>query len=781
MAAPTSPNSKLSPKRATYEPADEGLAKYFLSMLDDADRNKRYGEAIKAAIAEFVRVEGRKPRILDIGVGTGMLSCLCVLHGAHHVTGVDVNRTMVNLAKESLSKVDPTGKRFKVKLVRKGASQLKEEKFDMFVSEILGTLTTSESMYKYIAIYAKHLNTFGGDERRVYCVPRSTTQFFCARAFDRDALGPSLAAALESAVNAPEAARRLVPTNEGGIGLHLQLYPNKIVGERLAIHHEAYDRLHPTAKGGLAFALPAEECTRAANLDAARLTDESKMALGVFEWEVELWRGIKLSNTFEEYKKMDLRNQLARGSAWGFFVTALPEPPDRHKQVPVRALALNPQTKSTPELVIGGERIGGNVCDSPMPFVTAAADKALADTLVEALGAHFAASPLKSPRKRPNAAAADRILIVDDITCGALPLAAVKMGLNVDVVCEDGAVSEAGKEAFQAGALMRGAPKPTAPAEGVGVKGGKGGKRRQAPLSPLGSGANVDSTQARRTSPRHSPRSQAGEHADSTANAISSGTSAAATSGGATASPKCEWSTGHVDVEPEVSRKTRSVFSPAHGPKCYSAIVFPAAMLHKMRSSHDEHAERALERAAKIAELWLKPKGVCLPALNKIETPETEHTFVEHSLYTASVPDPVLASAGVYGALFALGVPCASGGALQPSVDGGGVLWHGVHTVELAKPSAAKPAPGGKRGKAAPAAAAASAGVIEVGVVGVKAEMGVKDAKPLEWGVSTFQRMVDSRDEAEKRSAVARAMYVGVQLRMQQEEAPRPTKKARAA
>ena len=80
MAAPTSPNSKLSPKRATYEPADEGLAKYFLSMLDDADRNKRYGEAIKAAIAEFVRVEGRKPRILDIGVGTGMLSGLCLLH-----------------------------------------------------------------------------------------------------------------------------------------------------------------------------------------------------------------------------------------------------------------------------------------------------------------------------------------------------------------------------------------------------------------------------------------------------------------------------------------------------------------------------------------------------------------------------------------------------------------------------------------------------------------------------------------------------------------------------
>ena len=64
----------------------------------------------------------------------------------------------------------------------------------MLVSEILGTLTTSESMYKYLTIYQKHLRVFGTDEgeARVYCVPRRTTQFFSVRVFSRTDLGAPL-------------------------------------------------------------------------------------------------------------------------------------------------------------------------------------------------------------------------------------------------------------------------------------------------------------------------------------------------------------------------------------------------------------------------------------------------------------------------------------------------------------------------------------------------------------------------------------------------------------
>ena len=95
-------------------------------------------------------------------------------------------------------------------------------------------------------------------------------------------------------------------------------------------------------------------------------------ALGVFEWSVELWRDVHLENTLDFYSTMDLRNQLARGSAWGFFVTALPEVSapaasasgggqqvTRLPSLSIKANALNPTTKSTPELVVGGERLGG--------------------------------------------------------------------------------------------------------------------------------------------------------------------------------------------------------------------------------------------------------------------------------------------------------------------------------------------------------------------------------------------------------------------------------------
>jgi SAM-dependent methyltransferase len=198
---------------SSYIPADSGFPKYFFGMLDDKDRNSKYSDAIKACIEEFIKKEGREPTVLDIGIGTGMLSCLCIKHGAKHVTGVDTNPTMFTLAKRALAEVDPTGKKYKVKLVGVGPSQLDEsEEFDMIVSEILGTLTTSESMFKYVSAYLGHLKIFGGGdegEERVYVVPRTTTQFFSVVSYDRAEMGAPLASALEHAIHSSEASRKV--------------------------------------------------------------------------------------------------------------------------------------------------------------------------------------------------------------------------------------------------------------------------------------------------------------------------------------------------------------------------------------------------------------------------------------------------------------------------------------------------------------------------------------------------------------------------------------------
>ena len=441
----------------SYNPAQGGFAKYFFSMLDDADRNFQYGLAIKACIEEFIATEKRAPRVLDVGIGTGMLSALCIEHGAAHVTGVDVNPTMTALAKDTLSEVDPSGKKWTVKLVKPGASQLGKAKFDMLVSEILGTLTTSESMYKYIGIYAHHLTTFGGgevDEDGAGLSERGAARRLRGAALDYSVLfgdvgrqGIRRAARRRTRARAVGGgAHRLVPTNEGGLGLHLPLYGERI-GERLAIPRSATTgcsrAARATASSSLRTMAKQERHSRACHL--------GRLALGLFEWSVEP----------EGRAPRTLSNSIARcpcatssrAAPPGAFMTALPEITSdvsgTRCNMSVKANLLNAVTKvrigtcllptssatekapfpvtaapllasqvlspsvwpTTPTpptprrrirhpqaagLVVAGERIGGNVCDTPLPYVTTAADTQIATTFTARCRRRWATRPRRT-------------------------------------------------------------------------------------------------------------------------------------------------------------------------------------------------------------------------------------------------------------------------------------------------------------------------------------------------------------------------------------------------
>jgi len=84
---------------SVYLPIESGLPAYFLPMLDDKDRNDLYSKAIKETIEAFIAEQGRAPRVLDLGCGTGMLSVFALRHGAEHITALDLNSNMVTLAK----------------------------------------------------------------------------------------------------------------------------------------------------------------------------------------------------------------------------------------------------------------------------------------------------------------------------------------------------------------------------------------------------------------------------------------------------------------------------------------------------------------------------------------------------------------------------------------------------------------------------------------------------------------------------------------------------------
>ena len=634
-------------RSGTYNPAEHGLAKYFLSMLDDKDRNVKYGEAIKKCIEEFETKEQRKPRVLDIGIGTGMLSSLCLLHGAAHVTGVDVNSTMVGLARASLRALDPGGRRHNVLLVRPGPSALPpEERFDMVVSEILGTLTTSESMFKYVSIYRHHLNTFGADHK-VYAVPQQTTQYAALHRFSRQDLGEPLSAALEVALGARDAFGRFMPSNEGGLALPLYLWKSELVGgKRHAIHTESYEALPPRAEGqgadgGGGGSFVANGLERPVVYEAETLNtacDEDAFVLCVLEWSVKLWGDVKLDNTLEAYRGMPLRNALARASAWGFFIADVPSLRSgvpRRAPLTVRANRMNAAAgQGTPELVIDGHRVA-NVCEEPAPYVAMAADADAADRLFEALkalrsaGASAAAAPVRSsprigngkrkvdeaslpgsPSKRacksePQRVQSEpqRVLIVNDTTAGKLPFEAAVLGFDVNVVNDDQLATEAGKRAVEALAAAA------------------------APSSEAKPG-------------------------------------------------RISWHVGRVATGGAEARKTRGAFMPS---KQYDAVVLGAALLDEMRD--DKHR---LEHSKAIVDRWSKTrKGIPEPA----QLHETDHAFDRADFYKHSLPEAFKGRrclAGVEGALRALGEPCAQADGGAPfATNDDGLVFHGVHTVRI--------------------------------------------------------------------------------------------------
>eukprot|EP00967_Tisochrysis_lutea_P152100 scaffold297251_cov26-Tisochrysis_lutea.AAC.11 len=133
---------------------------------------------------------------------------------------------------------------------------------------------------------------------------------------------------------------RFIPTNDGGLGLHLHLYPAQRIGELRTFHTEDYScwpfeqrdsyherkepiRLHPEgdvvrncftnltrpavmSRGHLT---SVSECYLSIT---SRLQEEEYLTLGLLEWDVTLWPGVELSNTMDEYRRMSHRNALAR-------------------------------------------------------------------------------------------------------------------------------------------------------------------------------------------------------------------------------------------------------------------------------------------------------------------------------------------------------------------------------------------------------------------------------------------------------------------------------------
>jgi hypothetical protein len=199
-------------------------------------------------------------------------------------------------------------------------------------------------------------------------------------------------------------------------------------------------------------------------------------------------------------------------------------------------------------------------------------------------------------------------------------------------------------------------------------------------------------------------------------------------------------------------------------------------MLQAMRGN-----ERRASEAKAIASMWLLKGGTVLPESTRVD--ETVHSLDAASLYAAT-PAGVVQSAGVCGALTALGTPCtlSDGGALVPTTDEeGGLDFHSLYAVDSTGPSprpgaaalptaeragaAAQCSAGAKRPRAPPAPEPAASGAVPAGILEASAVLGE--------GIGLSASMGSLRDmcgHGKQRSAVARATYLGFRIRLQRDE-----------
>ena len=278
-----------------YDPTEggEGIQAYFSDMLLDSDRNARYAEAIYAAVQSFRAREGRAPVVLDAGCGTGLLTLFALAAGAERAIAVDVNkehtdRILGRLGAPFNSRCTPVhigddnpfaGDRVPAEL-----------RFDMLVSEILGTFANSECESYYLPQYATHMNVHASGN--VYCVPHRVFQTV------RRILLPSV---VQEEMDR-EWDNEYMPTEF--VGWHYDMTPPKHLAAPLLVRTDDFS------------AYPFRVELPSVDLQTGYY---------VAEWEAELWPGAELkplSNTWSwaYHHDQDAHSQHARARAWGLML-----------------------------------------------------------------------------------------------------------------------------------------------------------------------------------------------------------------------------------------------------------------------------------------------------------------------------------------------------------------------------------------------------------------------------------------------------------------------------
>uniref|UniRef100_A0A1A8DDB6 Protein arginine N-methyltransferase n=1 Tax=Nothobranchius kadleci TaxID=1051664 RepID=A0A1A8DDB6_NOTKA len=125
-----------------YDYHQEIARSCYADMLHDHDRNEKYYQGIRAAVAR-VKARGEKVVVLDIGTGTGLLSMMALTAGADFCYAVEVFKPMAEAAQ---CIVEKNGFSDKIKIINKHSTDVTvgpggdmQEKANLLITELFDT------------------------------------------------------------------------------------------------------------------------------------------------------------------------------------------------------------------------------------------------------------------------------------------------------------------------------------------------------------------------------------------------------------------------------------------------------------------------------------------------------------------------------------------------------------------------------------------------------------------------------------------------------------------
>lgn len=302
---------------SAFIPAQQDVPTYFLPMLNDIDRNMAYEKAIQETLARFQQDYGRAATVLDVGAGTGMLTMFALQHGAAHVTAIEANTTLGKLAVKQIKACFPGRDQHWVLLNTLSVDFKNAGPFDIVVSELLGSMINSESMYVYLwdLMMRGIIANFGSDESPIfYVVPKRGCMTLCPYRCERACMartGISYAHMnylYEAVYNTKRnSAVHWVQDESMKICLAGDCSP---LGDPIIVLQEHYNQRAEAISHPRHIAIQIE----AADFSSTIL---------VLEWIVHLTDDVMLCHTLDHVAKLPLPVMLARWAAWGHLFTPL--------------------------------------------------------------------------------------------------------------------------------------------------------------------------------------------------------------------------------------------------------------------------------------------------------------------------------------------------------------------------------------------------------------------------------------------------------------------------